>query len=492
MGLEELFDFLENRSGVLFSLTTGDRFAFVGSMISLQEQFLISWAVQKKWLDSETIASFVQSHKKRPDFGLKLFEDLLEQKYLSSDLFCKLLKKTEELLEWACSQCQKKFIAVSTDSAPKHCKYCQSILTVKPPFVLPPLVGTSIGQALISRKLGQGGMGSVYLAFHPQLHQWVALKILPKSLVLTPEEEHRFQLEAQSAYQLDHPNIVRVLSMGEEQGCHYMIQQFVAGPSLEKYLQEQKKLSIPEALPLMKELCRGLIYAHQQGIIHRDIKPSNIMLTPDLKPKITDFGLAKLLNSTQSISATGTIIGTPEYISPEQSEGKKVDHRTDIYSLGVTFFQMVTGHVPYEAESKMAILLKHLQAPVPNPSQICAGIDTQFSQIIVKCMAKKPEARFSNCQEILQILESYETGNFQSSLLPGILKTYSSLDPVSSSLLNAPPAFSLQATTSPRSALFPTEEKKPMISLTASALLFFGGVSIFLLILREILGHFLS
>lgn len=392
--------------------------------LSTKELFLFSWAVQEQWWDADSSQLWLQEYQKHTPPSLSLLEWLLLKQYLTLSQFKQLFAKADEWIEFVCSLCDKKFVSKTTTALPEHCKQCGGSLNARYPKEKEPIIGMTIGNCFVVRKLGQGGMGAVYLSYHQPRLQWVALKILPKNLMNSSEEEKRFEIEARSASQMEHPNIVPVLEMGIEQELHYMIQEWIAGPSLEKYLEEKGPLPLSEIIPLLRGIGAGLAYAHQKGIIHRDIKPANILLTEDRVPKIADFGLAKILEG-QSISVTGSILGTPEYISPEQSEGKPLDGRTDIYSLGVTLFQMLTGKVPYEADTKMAILYKHIHEPVPNPLLFCPHLDPLFAEILLKCMAKKPEARFKDCSELLETLALYTEGKLVSGrLLAGILHSY--------------------------------------------------------------------
>ncbi|MEK7484524.1 MAG: serine/threonine-protein kinase, partial [Planctomycetota bacterium] len=353
--------------------------------------------------------------------------------------------------EFKCPGCQKVFFRKPNANSPMNCQKCSALLPLpKFEITLDERIGNRIGGCIIARKLGQGGMGSVYLAFHTRLGKWVAIKILPKqeeketqhflgdyrdnyvaikSLSQKEEtnsyEQKRFLLEARAGSKLEHPNVIGVLDVGEENECYYMIQQYIEGESLRKRIVRQKRLTIREIIPILRGICAGLEYAHQNQIIHRDIKPDNIMLTPQNEVKIADFGLAKSLDKMSSLSVSGLILGTPHFMSPEQCEGKRsVDHRSDIYSLGATLFQMLTGEAPYvsraEENSLMTILFRHVNDPIPNPLEFIPEIDPLFAQITMRCMAKKPEERFQSCQEILEYLDLYEKQQLDSEHFPTV------------------------------------------------------------------------
>jgi len=194
-----------------------------------------------------------------------------------------------------------------------------------------PLVGKELGHCTLQRKLGQGGMGAVYLAHHPGLNKSVAVKVLPGDLAGAPEFRERFIREARLAARLEHPNVVQVYDVGHEQGVHYISMQYVEGKSLDAVLKERKKLSVGEALSTTKRVAAALAAAAKLGIVHRDIKPHNILISKDGVVKVADFGLAKDEDANRSISEPGVVMGTPYYMSPEQAKGEKVDHRSDLY-----------------------------------------------------------------------------------------------------------------------------------------------------------------
>jgi serine/threonine protein kinase/DNA-directed RNA polymerase subunit RPC12/RpoP len=457
-----------------------------------KDQYIAAWLIKQKCLKPESLKAHYSVYKRESPTTLFFLEWLVQHQWISFESFESVLKEFQTLTEYHCSSCQKKVMR-KIQETPPLCKECHRPLEeVKAPSKKDFLVGTTLGNCFIVRKLGQGGMGTVYLAFYLKLKKWVALKILPLKGEQTDLEEKRFQLEAESASRMEHPHIVQVLDAGVEKDFRYMIQYFVEGPSLENYLKQKGRLSIEEVLPLARGIAEGLDYAHRLGIVHRDIKPANIMLTLDKTPKITDFGLVKILGESPSFSVTGTIIGTPQYASPEQSEGKSLDARTDIYSLGVLLFQMVTGKIPYDADSQMAILYKHIHDPIPNSHMMCNQVDEYFAQIISKCMAKKPEGRFKNCQELLNSFEAYQLGKWES-LLPSVSKTYETsrillpgLSSAASEELHQLLPGLAQASLEPATL----SQKEGKQGLTC--FLFLIGICFLLILLREILSEFLS
>ncbi|MCX7624725.1 MAG: tetratricopeptide repeat protein [Candidatus Sumerlaeaceae bacterium] len=248
-------------------------------------------------------------------------------------------------------------------------------------------------------ELGRGAMGIVYRARDNELDEFVALKILPENLSQNPEAVQRFRAEARAARRLAHPNIVRIHDIGEEKGRKYISMEFVKGTDLKRVLRQKGKLSIAEATSIVLSICEALEYAHKHGIVHRDIKPPNIMITDDGTPKLSDFGIAKALEFTGE-TRTGAVIGTPLYMSPEQVQGQPVDHRADIYSLGVMFYELLAGKPPFR-EGDIAYQHCRVAArPIP-------GIPEELNQIILKCLEKDRDQRWASAGELAQALRAW-------------------------------------------------------------------------------------
>ncbi len=265
------------------------------------------------------------------------------------------------------------------------------------------LVGQTLGAYRLVERLGQGGMATVYKAYEPALGRYVAIKVLPQFFARDPNFLKRFRREAKAVAQLSHPNIVPIHSYGEEGDVIYIAMQFVEGGTLKHG--KEKVFTSEEALRLLLPITRALGYAHARGIIHRDIKPSNVLLSEGNWPLLADFGLAQIAEASTKLTGTGVGMGTPAYMSPEQGRGDKVDARTDIYSLGIMLYEMVTGDVPFHADTPMAIVIKHLTAPMPIPRKVNPNIPKEVEEIILKATAKSPDDRFQTAEEMIAAME---------------------------------------------------------------------------------------
>ena len=259
------------------------------------------------------------------------------------------------------------------------------------------------GSYLINRyeiimKIGSGGMADVYKAKDHVLNRLVAIKVLKQEYSTDATFVKKFRVEAQSAAGLSHPNIVNVYDVGEDDGVYFIVMELVQGITLKNYIDMKGKLDIREALNISVQIASGLSAAHENRIIHRDIKPQNIIMSRDGKVKVTDFGIAKVADST---TVTTTAAGTVHYISPEQARGGYSDERSDIYSLGITMYEMVTGRVPFEGETNVAVALMHIQSEITPPRQLEPSIPVSFEKIILKCTQKKPERRYASARELI-------------------------------------------------------------------------------------------
>ena len=259
------------------------------------------------------------------------------------------------------------------------------------------LTGTTLGRYQIQERLGQGGMAEVYKAYQPALDRYVAVKVLHSFLLEHEVSRRRFQREARAVAALRHPHIVQVIDFDAADDLYFMVMELIEGPTLKQVVADQTRagalLPLARVGAIIVAIGGALGYAHEQGIIHRDIKPQNIMFSANGQPLLTDFGIARILSSA-SISGSGTLSGTPAYMSPEQGRGDPLDARTDIYSLGVVLYEMLTGQVPFTADTAFGVVLKHLNEPPPAPGRLVADLPPALDQVVLTALAKAPQDRF--------------------------------------------------------------------------------------------------
>ncbi|MCC6188072.1 MAG: protein kinase, partial [Anaerolineales bacterium] len=260
--------------------------------------------------------------------------------------------------------------------------------------------GQTIGPYRLVGQIGQGGMAAVYKAYHPAMERYVALKILPRQLAASAEFRGRFEQEAHTIARLEHAHILPVHDYGEADGYTYLAMRFVEAGTLKDRLRAGP-LTLAEIDRYFMQLADALDYAHGQGVIHRDLKPANVLLDARGFLFLTDFGIAKLLEGSPQYTGTGAMIGTPAYMSPEQALGQRVDARTDIYSLGIMLYEMVTGRVPFDADTPLAISLKHLNEPLPLPSSLKPGLLPAIERALLRALAKSPDDRFANVADFM-------------------------------------------------------------------------------------------
>jgi len=252
--------------------------------------------------------------------------------------------------------------------------------------------------------LGQGGMGVVYRAHDRDLDDLVAIKTLRgEALSADPSLLDRFKQEIRLARRITHPNILRTHDLGESGGLRYLSMEFVKGLTLKQLVEAGEILPTPVGLRIAKQICAGLAAAHEVGVIHRDIKPQNILIEPTGGLKIMDFGIARL-KEERGMTAEGTVVGTPDYMSPEQARGHALDFRSDIYSTGVVLYEVFTGTLPFDGETPLAVVLKHIQEPPPSPQARNPRIDPKISQIVLKCMQKDAKDRYQTVNDLYEAL----------------------------------------------------------------------------------------
>lgn len=264
-------------------------------------------------------------------------------------------------------------------------------------------IGMLIGERYeILEKIGTGGMSDVYKAKCHKLNRFVAVKVLKQEFSENANFVSKFRIEAQAAAGLMHPNIVNVYDVGEENGIYYIVMELVEGITLKKYIEKKARLSYKEAVSIGIQVSMGIEAAHNNHIIHRDIKPQNIIISKDGKVKVTDFGIAKAATSN---TITSNVMGSVHYTSPEQARGGYSDEKSDIYSLGITLFEMLTGRVPFNGETTVAIAIRHIQEEMPSPKEFVPEIPASVAQIVLKCCQKSPDRRYQNVAELIKDLK---------------------------------------------------------------------------------------
>ncbi len=274
--------------------------------------------------------------------------------------------------------------------------------------------GQMLGAYRIIGQIGKGGMATVYKAYQASVDRYVAVKVLPSQLAESQEFATRFHQEARIIAKLEHPHILPVFDYGESDGVAYFVMRYLDAGTLKDKMEAGRPLPFDEIDRIFTQLADALSYAHGHGIVHRDLKPANALIDSQGNVFLTDFGIAKLLESASPrLTQTDAIMGTPAYISPEQAQGKPVDQRSDIYSLGIILYEMVTGGVPFVADTPLAVLFKHISDPLPLPSLVKPDIPAPIEQVILKALAKEPQDRFATAAEFVaswkRALEESET-----------------------------------------------------------------------------------
>lgn len=268
--------------------------------------------------------------------------------------------------------------------------------------------GQVLGSYHVMEPLGWGGMAEVYRAYHPQLDRHAAIKVLRPDLVRDEDFLARFRREARAIAALRHPNIVQVYDLNVQDGVYYLVMELLEGDTLKSRLHDYQmrgeRMPMGEVVRIVLDVLNGLGYAHEEGVIHRDVKPSNILLTRRGEVVLADFGIAQIAGETRH-TASGALMGTLEYVAPEQGLEGQCDGRSDLYSLGIVFYEMLTGRTPFRAATPLAILLKHLNDPLPRPRMLRPRVPESIEQVVVKALSKDPAKRYANAAEMAFALD---------------------------------------------------------------------------------------
>jgi serine/threonine protein kinase len=268
--------------------------------------------------------------------------------------------------------------------------------------------GVEIGPYHVVEQVGRGGMATVFKAYQPALERYVAIKVLPEFLADEPDFRERFRREAVSIAKLRHPGILSVFDHGEFEGQPYIVTEFVEGGTFQQQL-AGKPITVQQTLEVLQPIAAAIDYAHERGVLHRDIKPSNILITKEGAPVLGDFGLARMMTSNERLTRIDSVVGTPEYMAPEQCAGKETGPAADRYSFGVVAYEALTGHVPYQAETPAAVMLAQMQQPLPDPRVINPGINENVERALLRMLSKEPEQRFQSCSAFVRALAATDT-----------------------------------------------------------------------------------
>jgi len=276
-----------------------------------------------------------------------------------------------------------------------------------------------LGHFRIVGRIGQGGMGDVYRAHDESLDRHVAIKVLPSELSRDEDSLRRFRVEATAAANVGHPNVVPIHFIGQEGGHHFFAMRFIEGESLAQRLQRKRRLPVLEALEIIEQCLAGLAAAHDEGVIHRDVKPANVLIEEETgRVVLVDFGLVRMLGKSTRMTATGTIMGTADYIAPEQARGQAIDGRTDLYSLGVVFYQLLAGRLPFQADTPTAMIFQHAYEAPFELAEAAPGTPQPVLDLVARLLEKKPEDRYPDCQAVLDDIGAFREGRPLAQIAP--------------------------------------------------------------------------
>jgi serine/threonine protein kinase len=268
---------------------------------------------------------------------------------------------------------------------------------------------TFAGRYEVIEELGKGGMGRVYKVFDRKIKEVVALKLIRPEISSDEKAIERFNTELRLARKISHRHVCRMYDLGEEGPSHFITMEYVPGEDLKRFIKRSGQLTVSKAVSIARQVCQGLEEAHRTGVIHRDLKPQNLMIDSEGNTRIMDFGIARFLEG-DGMTTQGILIGTPDYMSPEQAELEDVDRRSDIYAVGVILFEMVTGRVPFEGKTPLSIAMKHKSQPPPDPREMNIQVPEELSRVILKCLEKDRERRYQSAEELLAALEDIAEG----------------------------------------------------------------------------------
>src|SRR4051794_34408162 len=267
------------------------------------------------------------------------------------------------------------------------------------------VIGTLISDRFrLEEKIGAGGMSTVYRAFDPTLERWVAIKLMHRDISTDPDQLERFRREARAVASLNHPHVVTVIDAGEDEGAPYIVFEYVEGETLKDRIRRLGMLPVPEAVAYAIEIGRALSAAHSARLVHRDVKPQNVLIDMEGRAKVTDFGIARSMEA-QGLTAAGRVLGTTDYVSPEQALGHPVTEQSDIYSLGIVLYEMLTGEVPFQADTQVAVAMKHVREPLPDVQRRRPEVSAALAAVVERSTAKETKRRYATVAEMAHDLE---------------------------------------------------------------------------------------
>jgi serine/threonine-protein kinase len=267
------------------------------------------------------------------------------------------------------------------------------------------VIGTLLNARFrLEEQIGSGGMSTVYRAYDTTLERWVAIKLMHRDISDDSDQLERFRREARAVARLNHPHVVTVIDFGEDDGRPYIVLEFVEGETLKQRIRRMGRLPVGEAVAYAIEIGRALSCAHAERLVHRDVKPQNVLIDQEGRAKVTDFGIARSLEA-HGLTATGRVLGTTDYVSPEQALGHEVTEQSDVYSLGVVLFEMLTGETPFKAESQVAVAMKHVQEPMPDVQRVRPDVSSALAAAVDRATAKELPNRYATAADLVHDLE---------------------------------------------------------------------------------------